>query len=62
MARELAGFNPDSWRVAVFLGPHLYQVADAVIEASYRRALFHTKRCRSDIEQVLKEKNLFILR
>jgi hypothetical protein len=34
-ARELAGFNPDSWRVAVFLGPHLYQVADAVIEALF---------------------------
>src|SRR5262249_860085 len=33
MARELAGFNPDSWRVAAVLGPHLYQVADAVIEA-----------------------------
>jgi hypothetical protein len=33
MARELAGFNPDSWRVAVFVEPHLYQVADAVIEA-----------------------------
>ena len=33
MARERAGFNPDSWRVAAFLGPHLYQVADAVIEA-----------------------------
>jgi hypothetical protein len=33
MARELAGFNPDSWRVAVCVGPHLYQVADAGIEA-----------------------------
>jgi hypothetical protein len=33
MARELAGFNPDSWRVAVFVGPHLYPVTDAVIEA-----------------------------
>jgi len=33
MARERAGFNPDSWRVAAFLGPHLYQGADAVIEA-----------------------------
>ena len=33
MARELSDFNPDGCRVAELLGRHLYQVADAVIEA-----------------------------
>lgn len=34
-ARSLAGFNPSGYRVAEFLGRHLYQVADAVIEARF---------------------------
>src|SRR5215470_19213764 len=32
--RERAGFTPDSERVAAFLGPYLYQMADAVRDRS----------------------------